>query len=132
MASRSTHTPRGLSEQPPPTGDWFREFLSPAGIDSVAGIWLLLAPFALVYRAADPSINDIAVGVVIAAAGFIRLGVAMTARTLTVINAATAIWLLIAAAWLDQSARAAGNDIAIAMILGVLALAGAVVSRDGR
>jgi hypothetical protein len=43
MASRSTHTPRGLSEQPPPAGDWFRELLSPAGIDAVAGIWLLIA-----------------------------------------------------------------------------------------
>jgi hypothetical protein len=133
MAARSTHSSRQPSDDPPPTaGDWFREFLSPAGIAGVVGIWLLLAPFALVYGDDDPSVDDIAVGVVVAAAGFIRLADALRERTLAMVTGVVAVWLIAAAAWLDQSPAAKDNDIVVATILGAAALTGAVLSHDER
>jgi hypothetical protein len=131
MAAPSTQTSRQVSEESAPTaGDWFREFLSTAGIDGLLGIWLLLAPFALAYGDTGAALDDIALGAVIAAAGFVGLADASRARTLAVVNGAAAAWLFVAALVLDQTAPAVTDDIVVATILASLALAGAARSRD--
>jgi hypothetical protein len=86
-------------------------------------VWLILAPFTLSYTGRDPYWNDIVLGTIIAAIGFIRLGGGARASSLGRINAVLALWILTSAFWLDHSHRATINDIAVGIVVSALSLA---------
>lgn len=104
---------------PDPWPDWRKDLFSTSGMYALAGVWLILAPFALTYTSRDPYWNDVAVGTMIAAIGLVRLGGGARASILSRITAVIALWIFVSAFWLDESDRAAIND----MVLGIVVLA---------
>ncbi|MGH8093051.1 MAG: SPW repeat domain-containing protein [Chthoniobacterales bacterium] len=67
-----------------------------SGLNVIAGIWLILAPFMLLYENSTARINDIVLGIVIAVFALIRAFVP-SFRTLWLsrLNALWGIWLII-------------------------------------
>jgi hypothetical protein len=107
---------------------WWGDLLSPGGLTALAGLWLIVAPFALAYDGSDPYWSNIAAGTVVAATGFIRLAGAIRSHALTAIDAATAAWLLVSAVLLDHSHQAMTNDLVMTTLLVGLSLASAATS----
>lgn len=127
--SRREPRPSRLHESPPdPWPDWRRDLLSTSGLTALGGLWLIVAPFALSYSADDPFWNDVACGTLIAAIAFIRLGGAARVSALSRLNAVLALWIFASAFWLDDSHRAASNDIAVGIIVVSLSLASAAAT----
>lgn len=126
-----SHEPHSspLHESPPdPWPDWRKDLLSTSGLNALAGVWLIVAPFALSYSSEDPYWNDIAFGTMIAAIAFIRLGGAARVHILSRLNAVLALWIFVSAFWLDDTHRAASNDIAVGIIVVSLSLASAAAT----
>ncbi|HEY2800707.1 MAG TPA: SPW repeat protein [Chthoniobacterales bacterium] len=95
-----------------------------SGINIVAGIWLIIAPFVLVYASEAARVNDIVLGAVIGVFALIRTltpnsGTAWLSR----LNAIFGIWLIIAPFVLAyERATARTNDIILGIIVLILAL----------
>lgn len=126
--NREPHPSRRHESPPDPWPDWRKDLVSTSGLSALAGVWLIVAPFALSYSGDDPYWNDIAFGTMIAAIAFIRLGGAARASVLSRLNAAFALWVFVSAFWLDDSHRAASNDIAVGIIVISLSLASAAAT----
>lgn len=117
-------TPPGMGA-PPPTADpragWRDDVLTASGLNVLAGIWLIIAPFVLNYSNGDPYWNDIVFGAIVAVFALIRVGGAVRASWLSWINALIGIWLIVSAFWLDNTATAGWNDVILGAIVLVLA-----------
>jgi SPW repeat-containing protein len=95
-----------------------------AGLNVLAGIWLIIAPFVLGYGDGDPYWNDIVFGAIVAVLGASRGFVAPWARWISAINVLIGAWIFASAFWLDDTGRAAWNDVivgAIVFVLGIVA-----------
>jgi hypothetical protein len=97
----------------------------------VLGVWLVVAPFVLVYGEAAPVWNDVIVGVLVAALAYARYrspGRAAISWT----NAALGLWLVIAPWALDYTdlTRAMWNDIVVG--IGIITLAAIAAAAAGR
>lgn len=55
----------GTPPPPPPRGDWREEIVSLSGLNVLAGIWLIIAPWVLGYSTRDPRWNDIILGIIV-------------------------------------------------------------------
>jgi hypothetical protein len=115
---------------PSPRGDWRDAVATASGLNVVAGIWLILAPFVLGYRDADPYWNDIVFGAVIAALGLIRATGAFRESWLSYLNALAGAWVFVSAFWLDDSGQAIWNDLIVGVIVVVLSLLSASASDE--
>jgi len=125
---------RGRPTTPPPAGPagggWRENVATAAGLNLIAGIWLIIAPFVLGYSNGDPYWNDIVFGAIVAVLAFVRLAGAYRAPELSWINAAIGVWVFVSAFWLDATSTAAWNDVILGAIVFVLAVIGASVSED--
>ncbi|MGE5335991.1 MAG: SPW repeat protein [Nitrososphaerota archaeon] len=93
-----------------------------SGLNLLAGIWLIIAPFVLNYDSADPVWNDVVFGAAIATVGLVRLGGLYRESWLSWSNAVFGAWIFVSAFWLDNSATAAWNDLILGAIVIVLAV----------
>jgi hypothetical protein len=101
-----------------------------AGLNVIAGIWLIIAPFVLGYANGDPYWNDIVFGAIVALFGLIRLSGAHRADWLSWLNALIGIWIFVSAFWLDETMTAGWNDIILGAIVFVLGMIGATARAD--
>ena len=103
-----------------------------SGLDMIAGIWLILAPFLLGYSGVSAALwNDIVLGVaVIVLSGIRTTEEGMKMSWASWLSVAVGIWLVIAPFALGYSAnsRALWNDIILGVIVGILALWSALSS----
>jgi hypothetical protein len=100
---------------------WREDPTTAAGLNLLAGVWLVISPWVLNYNDADSWWNPIVFGAIVAALALAR--VAMPARTaaLSAINAAIGVWLFISGFWLADSGQAAWNDWIMGAIVFILA-----------
>jgi SPW repeat len=118
--------PEGGAPAPlPPRGDWREEIVSLSGLNVLAGIWLIIAPWVLGYSQSDPRWNDVVFGIIVGVLALIRVSGAYRADWLSWINALIGIWLIVAAFTIDQSSVAAWNDIILGIIVFLLAVGSA-------
>ena len=109
-------------------GDWRDDVMTASGLNILAGIWLIIAPFVLNYSSGDPYWNDIVFGAIVALIGLARVTGAQRTSELSWINALIGVWIFISAFWLDNTGRAAWNDVILGIIVFVLAIASASAS----
>lgn len=114
--------------RPRPRYDWRGEVATASGLNVLAGIWLIIAPFVLGYTGGDPIFNDVVFGALIALVGLARVSGAYRETWLSWLNAVFGIWVFAAAFWIDDSGQAVGNDIILGVIVFVLAVASATAS----
>jgi hypothetical protein len=114
-----------LEPAPPPTPrDWRDEVIGLSGLNVIAGIWLIVAPWVLGYSK-DPYWNDIVFGAIVALIALARVSGAYRASWLSWINALIGIWLFISAWVVDKTGTAGGNDVILGVIVFILAVASA-------
>ena len=118
--------------QPPPPPNWRSEIVGLSGLNVLAGIWLIIAPWVLTYGARDPKWNDVVFGAIVAVLAFSRVmgatGVGIGAyrlEILSLINALIGGWLVVAAFTIDFSVRASWNDVVLGVIVFLLAVSSA-------
>jgi hypothetical protein len=107
---------------------WRRDVIALSGLNVLAGIWLILAPWWLGYTSADPKWNDVVFGAVVAILAATRAGGGFRATGLSMLVALVGVWLFIAAFTIDASGAARANDIVLGVIVFVLALGSAMAS----
>lgn len=107
-----------------------------SGLNVLAGIWLIIAPFVLGYTLSTPTTNDIWVGIVVGVLALIRVFTPMRAMWLSWVNIVLGIWVIISPFVLGYSyyATARWNDIILGIIVAVLAIwsSGATAMRPSR
>jgi hypothetical protein len=109
---------------------WRGDVAAASGLNVLAGIWLIIAPFVLGYGSGDPYWNDIVFGAIVAVLALVRISGAYRASELSWINALIGVWLFVSAFWLDSTGRAGGNDIILGIIVFLLAIASASATED--
>ena len=114
--------------EPEPSGGWREAVISLSGLNVLAGIWLIVAPWVLNYRVGDPKWNDVIFGAAIAILALTRVGGAFRASGVSVLNALIGVWLIIAAFTIDASWTAGWNDVILGAVVFILALASADAS----
>jgi SPW repeat len=123
-------TPVMPPEPPPRRGGWRDTVVLLSGLNVLAGIWLIIAPWVLNYRAGDPKWNDVVFGAIVALFGLVRAGGAFRESWLSWLNAAIGVWLFIAAFTIDSSRTAGWNDVILGVIVFVLAIGSASASEE--
>ena len=113
---------------PPPRGDWRSEIIGLSGLNVLAGIWLIIAPWVLGYSAKDPRWNDVVFGIIVGILALIRVMGAYRAEVLSLVNALIGAWLVVAAFTIDYSIRASWNDVILGVIVFLLAVSSADAS----
>ena len=103
-----------------------------SGLNVLAGIWLIIAPWVLGYTSADPRWNDVVFGAIVGVLALVRVGGAFRAAWLSAVNAAIGVWLFIAAFTIDSSATATWNDWILGVIVFALAAGSATATPMGR
>jgi hypothetical protein len=106
-------------------GRWLPEIGIASGLNVLAGIWLIIAPFVLGYDNGDPYWNDIVFGAIVAVLAFARVAGAYRATWMSSLNMLIGAWIFISAFWLDNTANAGTNDIILGAIVFLLALVSA-------
>lgn len=102
-------------------------------LNVLAGIWLIIAPFVLLYGNSTALINDIVLGIVIAVFALIRAFVpGFQTVWLSWLNALWGIWLVVGSFILAYAGLARTNDIILGIIVFVLGLCSASVSEQNR
>lgn len=102
-------------------------------LNVLAGIWLIIAPFVLLYGDSTALINDIVLGIVIAVFALIRAFVpGFQTVWLSWLNALWGIWLVVGSFILAYAGLARTNDIILGIIVFVLGLCSASVSEQNR
>jgi SPW repeat len=134
-AARRRGVVRTPAEPPPVTTaggpvrrDWRRDVIALSGLNVLAGIWLIIAPWWLGYTSADPKWNDVIFGIVVAVLAAVRAGGAFRATEISILNALVGVWLFVAAFTIDASGAAQANDIVLGVIVFVLSLGSAMAS----
>ena len=102
-----------------------------SGLNVLAGIWLIIAPFVLGYSGGDPYWNDIVFGALTGLIALARVAGAFRAFWLSWINMLIGVWIFVSAFWLDATNTAQTNDIVLGAIVFVLALVSATASDEG-
>jgi hypothetical protein len=105
-----------------------------SGLNVLAGVWLIIAPWVLGYSTNDPRWNDVAFGIVIGVLALIRMAGAHRSYGLSLVNAMIGLWLAVAAFTIDHTIAATWNDIVLGAIVYLLAISstGATLNRLAR
>lgn len=94
-----------------------------SGINVLAGIWLIIAPFILGYANSTPTTNDIWLGIIVGILALIRIFSNARSTWLSGINVLAGIWLIIAPfvlSYANNTPRV--NDIVLGIIVIAFAL----------
>lgn len=110
-----------------------------SGLNVLAGIWLLLAPFALDYRgtSSDAMWNDVIIGASVALLALVRVMSPRATAELSWVNFVLGVWLIFAPLALDYNqgadrVAATANDIILGLIVIGLAAWSATSGRRDR
>lgn len=104
-----------------------------SGLNVLAGIWLIIAPFVLLYENSTARINDIVLGIVIGVFALIRaLAPSFQTVWLSWLNALWGIWLIIGSFFLAYAGQARANDIILGIIVLLLGLWSATMSEQNQ
>jgi ABC-type uncharacterized transport system permease subunit len=95
--------------------------VSLSGLNFLAGLWLIIAPWVLGYSSRDPRWNDVVFGAIIAIFALMRITGGFREVWLSVTNAAIGVWIFIAAWAIDYTSTAGANDIIMGIIVFLLA-----------
>jgi hypothetical protein len=114
----------------PPRYDWRADVRTAAGLNVLAGIWLIISPFVLDYTGSDATWNPIVFGAIVALFGFARMAGAYRAAWLSILNMAIGVWLFISAFWLADSPRASWNVGILGVIVFILGSWSATATQD--
>jgi SPW repeat len=102
-------------------------------LNIIAGVWLIVSPFFLLYRSSTARIDDIVVGAVIALFGLIRaLAPGSPTAWLSWLNALWGIWLIVASFVLGYLGVPRTNEIVLGIIVLVFGLWSAASSEERR
>jgi hypothetical protein len=109
---------------------WIDQLVGAAGLNVLAGIWLIIAPFVLGYSGGDPYWNDIVFGAIVVALAGTRLLGAYRQAWMSWLNMLIGAWLFASAFWLDQTATAGWNDVILGIIVFALGLIAATATAE--
>lgn len=103
-----------------------------SGVNVLAGIWLVLAPFVLQLDVAAARWNDVLIGLAVLILALVRERKPLRSRAVSWINMVLGVWLVLAPFVLGygDARTAAGNDVVVGIIIVVFALWSALVSRN--
>src|SRR3954447_11628988 len=142
VARRAQHPPtvqrpdQPLDPAPPPVPpaprDWRNDVIGLSGLNVLAGIWLVIAPWVLGYSNGDPYWNDIVFGAIVGILALVRASGAYRDTWLSWINALIGVWLFVSAWVVDSTGNAGANDIILGIIVFGLAIASAAATPAGR
>lgn len=102
-----------------------------SGLDILAGIWLILAPYILGYDYSRATTNDIVVGIVVLVLAAVReVGDNYRVSWPSWINTLLGVWLILSPFILayPSGSPATMNDIVLGIVVGVLSLIGALAT----
>lgn len=89
-----------------------------SGLNILAGLWLIVAPFVLGYGAMAPRWNDIVLGIVIGVFALIRTFTPLRAQWLSWANIILGLWLIVAPFALNYTGQASlWNDIVLGIVV---------------
>lgn len=115
---------------PPAVGpDWRATVATASGINVLAGIWLIIAPFVLGYSN-NVYWNDIVFGAIVGILALARISGAWRASWLSWVNMLIGVWIFVSAFWLDNQARASWNDVILGAIVFFLGLISATAGEE--
>lgn len=101
-----------------------------SGLNVIAGIWEILAPFILGYSGfVTPTTNAIIVGLIVAVLAAIRFLGAYSAAWMSWLNAVLGVWLIVAPFILGYGNPARTNDIIVGIVIAVLGAWSALATR---
>lgn len=98
----------------------------------LAGVWLVLAPFALDGLDSAATGNTTVVGVAVAAVALVRMAAPVRTAAVGIVNVGLGGWLVAAPLVLDLPAPAAVNDVVVGVLLVVVSAASAVLGLRAR
>ncbi|GAB4327334.1 MAG: hypothetical protein Kow0010_10870 [Dehalococcoidia bacterium] len=102
-----------------------------SGTNLIVGLWLLLAPFALLYTGTTAALwNDLIIGVAVVSFALLRVVTPLRSEVIGWTNVGLGLWLL-AAPWLleySSVAAATWNDVIVGATIIVLAGSSALAS----
>lgn len=103
-----------------------------SGINILAGIWLIIAPFVLGYSAVPESTwNDVIVGAAVIIVAAIKISKPLSAAGVSWINVLLGVWLIIAPFVLTyETTEALWNDIILGCIVAICGIWSAVAARE--
>jgi hypothetical protein len=110
--------------------DWRGIVASLSGLNVLAGVWLIIAPWVLAYAADDPKWNAVVFGGVVTVFALTRVAGAFRESGLSLLNAVIGVWLFIAAFTIDSSQTAMWNDIILGVVVFLLGIASAAASEE--
>jgi len=96
--------------------------LTASGLNLLAGIWLIIAPWVLGYSGADPKWNDVVFGALIGILALVRISRPVRGAGLSLVNALFGAWVFVAAFVIDSSSTAFWNDFILGIVVFVLAM----------
>lgn len=96
--------------------------LTASGLNLLAGIWLIIAPWVLGYSGADPKWNDVVFGALIGLLAVVRISGPARGPGLSLVNALFGAWIFVAAFVIDSSSTAFWNDLILGIVVFVLAM----------
>ena len=92
-----------------------------SGLNALAGIWEVLAPFILGYSAdATPTTNAIIVGLTVTVLAAVRFLGAYRAAWMSWVNAALGVWLIVSPFILGYTGTPRTNDIIVGILIATL------------
>ena len=98
----------------------------------IAGLWLIVSPFALGYSDGNPVWNPVIFGGILATLALLRVGGAHREGWMSGINVTIGVWLFASAFWLTHTSTGAWNALitgAIVMAFGIWSMS---ASEEGR
>ena len=105
-----------------PRATWRTEIKGASGVNLVAGLWLVLSPFVLAYRTADPVSIQVGVGGAVAILALLRATTALGKSWMSWANAAFGLGIAAVAVFLGDSVTARWNAIVAGALILVLAI----------
>lgn len=118
-----THKDSEFREPPVDRRETRSEIVGASGLNVLLGIWLIIAPFVLVYADVEALWNDIIVGIIIAVLAGVRISGVFGSTWLSWVNFVLGLWLVIAPFVLGYlTGRALWNDVIVGITVAALAV----------
>lgn len=91
---------------------------SASGINALAGLWLILAPFILGYSGTAASRNDITIGIIVGIIALVRFFMPTSMTWLSWVNAILGLWLIVAPFFMGTGTTASiWNDVIVGIVI---------------
>ncbi|HEX5506529.1 MAG TPA: SPW repeat protein [Thermomicrobiales bacterium] len=112
------------------TNDTLGPVRAASGLNVLAGIWLIVAPWVLGYTSSEAHWNEVIFGIVVGILALIRFSAPLETVWLSWINFLVGVWLIIAPfALVYTTPRAYWNEVGIGILVLLLALWSALMTQ---